>query len=440
MDYAELMQEASGDPARLEQSYRSALAAEDGGRFAEAVHAAYAGQPDNLLYAAWHYRLARAAEAVVTRHVPWLFAIGLALANGLLLWLLSDDQQWMIHVGGNNTMPYFVLLWGPLAGAFVLAFLARAGALRWRTWGLLCAGLLVLALWGLSAYSLLDSSVLQEQYLVLAAMHLPLAAWALVGIGLLGGLGSGRGRFAFLLKSLELYILGGLFLCALGVLTLVTIALFQALGIDLPEVVQRLLLAGGAGLVPVLAVAVGYDAGRSPEEQSFEGGLSRLLGVLLRLFLPLTLLVLVVYIGFVPFFFWRPFENRDVLIIYNAMLFAVLALLLGVTPMSLATVEERLRPWLRRGIVAVAALAALVSLYALAAIAWRTAQEGWTPNRIAFLGWNVINTLLLVWLVFRQWRADGAHWLPAVQSAFGLGALLYAGWSAFVIFALPLLF
>ena len=49
-------------------------------------------------------------------------------------------------------------------------------------------------------------------------------------------------------------------------------------------------------------------------------------------------------------------------------------------------------------------------------------------------------TLLLVWLVFRQWRADGAHWLPAVQSAFGLGALLYAGWSAFVIFALPLLF
>jgi hypothetical protein len=108
--------------------------------------------------------------------------------------------------------------------------------------------------------------------------------------------------------------------------------------------------------------------------------------------------------------------------------------------MTLSGVGDRLRPWLRRGIAAVAALAAVVSVYALAAIAWRTLQEGWTPNRAAFVGWNVINTLLLVWLVIRQWRRDGDSWLPAVQDAFGLGALLYAGWSLFVIFGLPLVF
>jgi hypothetical protein len=440
MDYVELMQDASGDPARLERSYREAVAAADDARFAEAVHTAYAGQPGNLLYAAWHHRLAWAAEAAITRHVPWLFALGLALANGLLLWLLSSDSEWSILEAGNTRVPYFVLVWGPLTGVFVLAFLTRAGALSWRAWGLLSAGQAVLAVGGATAWSLLGAPALQEQYLVLAAMHLPLAAWALVGIGLLHGLGGPQDRFAFLLKSLELYVLGGLFLSALGVLTLVTAALFQALGIFLPEVVQRLLLAGGGGLAPVLAVAVGYDASRSPAGQSFEGGLSRLLAVLLRLFLPLTLLVLVVYLAFVPFYFWRPFEDRDVLITYNAMLFAVLALLLGVTPMTLSGVGDRLRPWLRRGSAAVAALAAVVSVYALAAIAWRTLQEGWTPNRAAFVGWNVINTLLLVWLVIRQWRRDGDSWLPAVQDAFGLGALLYAGWSLFVIFGLPLVF
>jgi hypothetical protein len=129
-----------------------------------------------------------------------------------------------------------------------------------------------------------------------------------------------------------------------------------------------------------------------------------------------------------------------VLIIYNAMLFAVLALLLGVTPMTLAGLSLEQGRWLRRGIVAVAALAALVSLYALAAITYRTALEGLTLNRVAFTGWNVINTLLLVLLIARQRRRSATDWLPAVQSAFGLGALLYAVWSLFVILGLPLLF
>jgi hypothetical protein len=285
----------------------------------------------------------------------------------------------------------------------------------------------------------IGSAAFQEQYLILAALHIPVLAWALVGSGVLHGLGSAHGRFAFLLKSLELYVLGGLFLAALGVLTLVTIALFQALGIDLPLITQRLLIAGGAGLIPVLAVAIAYDPARPPQEQSFGGGLGRLLALLLRLFLPLTLAVLVVYLCFVPFFFWRPFENRDVLITYNAMLFAVVALLLGVTPYTLDDIGPGQGRWLRRGMVAVAALAAVVSIYALAAIGFRTVQEGLTPNRVTFIGWNVINSGLLLFLVFRQ-AGKAAAWLPPLQAAFGAGALLYAAWSALVLFGLPWLF
>ena len=88
MNYLQLMQEAGSDPARLEEAYQEAVAANSDARFADAVHAVYTEQPDNLLYAAWHYRLAHAAQAMA-RHVPWLFAGLLALANGLLLWLLS---------------------------------------------------------------------------------------------------------------------------------------------------------------------------------------------------------------------------------------------------------------------------------------------------------------------------------------------------------------
>jgi hypothetical protein len=193
-------------------------------------------------------------------------------------------------------------------------------------------------------------------------------------------------------------------------------------------------------MIPVLAVAIAYDPTRPPSEQSFEGGLIRLLQMLLRLFLPLTAAVLVVYLCIVPFYFWRPFENRDVLIIYNAMLFAVMALLLGVTPYKLADIGPAQERWLRRGIIAVAALAGIVSIYALAAITYRTVQEGLTPNRVTFIGWNLINAGLLIYLLLKQAGKQEATWLPAVQQAFGLGALLYAGWSAIVLFGLPWLF
>jgi hypothetical protein len=504
-NYVPPLQAAGPDPAQWETIYQAALRTRTTRSFEDAVEAVYAEQPGNLLYAAWHYRLAAAAQTAAANptaanpaaahQVPWLFALLLAFANGFLLWLLSDTDNLMLQVQGSSVMPYFVLLWAPLAALFILAYLARTGALNWRTWGLLAAGLALTAGCGLLGYTLLGTPAFQEQYLILAALHIPLVAWTLVGLGLLPGpvghgasssppgagdraaglsslpgadakiagrsslaerdshgarasslpgFGDGEGRFAFLLKSLELFVLGGLFLSALGVLTLVTFALFQALGIDLPVLAQRLLIAGGAGLIPVLVVALAYDPARAPGEQSFERGLSRLLAQLLRLFLPLTLAVLAVYLCFVPFYFWRPFADRDVLITYNAMLFAVMALLLGVTPYTVADLSPAQARWLRRGIVAVAALAAVVSLYALAAIGYRTVQEGLTPNRVTFIGWNIINTALLVYLLVKQAAANAGRnadrWLPPLHAAFGLGALLYALWSALVLFGLPWLF
>ena len=443
MGYTELIHAAGSDPARLEEIYQESVRGQTAGGFADALQTAYTAEPDNLLYAAWHYRLASTATLIAAeaaRHIPWLLAVLLAAANGVLLWLLSDTGRFKISLASAIEIPYFLLLWGPLVAAFVLAYLARTGALTWRWWGLLAAALAVTAAYGLTAYTLVAGSAVQEQYMILAALQIPIIAWTCVGIGVFHGLGDAESRFAFLLKSLEIFVLGGLFLSALVVLTMVTIGLFQALGIRLPDLAQQLLIVGGAGTIPVLAVAILYDPTRPASEQAFDGGLIRLLQMLLRLFLPLTAAVLVVYLCIVPFFFWRPFENREVLIIYNAMLFAVKALLLGVTPYTLAGIGPSQQRWLRRGIVLVAAFAGIVSIYALAAISYRTLQEGLTPNRVTFIGWNLINTGLLAYLLIRQIGKDSRTWLGAVHRTFGIGALLYAAWSTLVVFGLPWLF
>jgi hypothetical protein len=70
----------------------------------------------------------------------------------------------------------------------------------------------------------------------------------------------------------------------------------------------------------------------------------------------------------IPFYFSAPFENRDVLIVYNLMLFAIVGLLIGALPIQGGELSPDLQRVLRIGIVAVAGLAVPVSLHALSAV------------------------------------------------------------------------
>jgi hypothetical protein len=165
-----------------------------------------------------------------------------------------------------------------------------------------------------------------------------------------------------------------------------------------------------------------------------------MVALLMRVLLPLTLVLLIVYLGFIPFNFRAPLDNRNVLITYNGMLFAVIALLVGATPVRPGDVSARLGRWLRLAIVAIAALALIVSLYALGAILYRTALDRLTPNRLTFIGWNVINVGLLGLVLLLQARAKPGQWIQALKRAYRAGTVAYAVWAVAMILAIPWLF
>ena len=284
----------------------------------------------------------------------------------------------------------------------------------------------------------------QDQAILLLALHLALLSWICVGLALIGIKSRSQERFGFLMKSLEVFITGGLYGMAFYAFAMITIGMFAALSIEIPELVLRLLLAGGAGMVPIVAIASIYNPSLSPFQQDFRQGLSKFIANMMRLLLPLTLVVMVIYLGFIPFKFLQPFQNRDVLIIYNAMLFAVMALLVGATPIRPDDLSQKLQAALRRGLLAVAALAVIISLYALSAVVYRTFLGGWTINRLAVVGWNVLNIILLVVLVIRlglrEARPSQESWVNVLYQVFGLGAIGYTCWGLFIILAVPLLF
>jgi hypothetical protein len=249
-----------------------------------------------------------------------------------------------------------------------------------------------------------------------------------------------RTKFAFLIKSIEVIVTGGVYGIATVAFALIAVNMFQALGIKLQDETLRSIVIGLGGLVPVLAVASAYDPLVSPTAQEFRRGVGKLIITFPRILLALTLVVLVLYVIAIPFNFWGPFENRDVLIVYNGMLFAVMGLLVGATPLQLDDLSPRYQTALRLAIVAVASLVVMVSLYALAAIVYRTMIGGLTLNRLTVIGWNVINIGLLLLLLYRQRQADRTTWNEVLQAAFRVGCFLYPIWTLFLLVATPWLF
>lgn len=435
MNYLTLVQEASADAQRLETTYRSASQTGDGAAFGEAVDACYAEAPDNLLYAAWHYRLSESIGALQKHVINWRLAILLGIPGALIFWLLSDVERFQF-----NGVPVLSVIAGPLSACLVMVYLTLTGKREWGRLASIGLGMAAFVAYVLFAVPWLANSALEEQYRELTMLHLPLLALGGIGLFVLRNNATPEQRFAFLIKSLEATITGGLFLMGGMVFTAITVAMFEALGIEVPEAVMRMFASAGAGLVPVLAVAMVYLPGVSPLDQDFRQGVSRLITTLMRLLLPLTLLVLVVYILFIPFYFWGPFRQREVLIGYNAMLFAIMGLLVAATPVREDDLSAAQSLWLRRGLLTVAGLAVLVSLYASAAIFYRTWEGGLTPNRLTIIGWNGINIALLVLLLFKQWQSQPEQWLTALRSTISIGVVCYLVWGAVVVIALPVLF
>ena len=426
------------DPKLLEELYQKARQAGWSGAFAAEITQRHDASPENPLLAAWHYRLTAPASvtgqeraADQARRINWRLAIPLSLALALVYVILMNER---FDLASGPT--YIVLAWAPLAACLIMTFLTLAG--RWprqRLW-------IILGVAAVTAYVswMVVSRFTNAPLRDLMSLHLPVMAWAAVGLCILGRRLDDRDRFGFLIKSVEVILTGGIFFGAALVFIGITTGLFAAIGVSLGDPLMRSLFSGAAGLIPVLAVATVYDPEVSPGSQRFDQGLPRLISTLGRIFLPLTLIVAVIYVLSIPANFAKPFEQRDVLVVYNAMLFAVMGLIVIATPVNGDELSSGLRTWLRRGLITLAVLTVLVSVYALSATVYRTMLGGLTMNRLTIIGWNTINIALLCFYLYGQIRGGLDRWVASSQAAFRVGMVAYAAWTLFLLLAVPLVF
>ena len=429
----------SSDPGRLEAAYGDACrdGAEDA--FAEALAECLATNPDDRALQAWQHRLGLPAPDAVPSAAAaagsWSRALGLAALSGALF---------VVLVGERPPVPFpevatewFRIGWSPVAALALIGWLGSGRPADRTPRRYVAAALATTALavvTGVLAWGAEDTSS------VLAGFHLPFLAWAAVGATVVR---SGAAReaqiYAFALRSMEVLAVSAIFLGAVGLTTGLTAGLLAVFEITLPEVVFQRILAFGIGAIPVLALATSYDARRLPEDQS-PTGVARVLRIVTWLLLPVALGVLAIYvIWLIPVYFWRAFEDRDVLIVYNVTLIALVVFVTAAAaPPAGGGPSQRRLAWLRPALVSLMSLILLLNLYAFAANVTRILQFGMTTNRYVVLGWNAVTLTMIAFMLAQTWRAASGDSATALRAAIGRALVVPVAWSLVVLLTTPL--
>ena len=266
--------------------------------------------------------------------------------------------------------------------------------------------------------------------LMLTVLHLPIALWLAVGFAYVGGRWfSGGRRMDFVRFSGELVIHYVLIALGGGVLTGFTVMMFQAIGMNAEWLAQGWLVPCGA--VGAVLIASWLVDGK-------QSAIGNMAPVLTRLFTPLFTILLLVFLATMAWTGSPINVEREILIAFDLLLVLVVGLVLYAAsardPQAPPDFFDRLQL-----VLVVSAL--VVDGVALAAIAGRISEFGFTPNRMAALGENLILLVNLAgsaWLCASFLRRRGSFTaLERWQLAY---LPVYSLWAALVVVVFPPLF
>jgi hypothetical protein len=314
----------------------------------------------------------------------------------------------------------------------LFALPALAAYLAWRRrvgMGTIGALVLLFALGAVGAniYPLAEG----DATLVLLGLHLPLALWLAVGVAYVAGDWlSHQRRMDFIRFTGEWFIYYVLIALGGGVLVGVTAAVFNAIGIEIYRFVEL-------WLVPCGALAAMVVAGWLVEAK--QSVIENMAPVLTKLFTPLFTAVLVAFLVAVVSTGRGIDMQRDVLILFDFVLVVVLGLLLysisARDPLTRPGIFDRLQ-------MALVVSALVIDALVLIAIATRmTDAWGFTPNRTAALGENVILLANLAWSAVLLGGFLGGRSPFARLERWQTGYIpVYAVWAWTVVLAFPPIF
>jgi hypothetical protein len=364
-----------------------------------------------------------AGDSSPAAHRDTAAALGLAIAAGVAL---KIPELFGFHFSGPGADESFYL---HNISLFVLPFLAGYFAfkrgMRPKAWFPMSIPFVAAAL----IVNLLPFEP-ESHTEVLAGIHLPIAMWLTVGFAYAGGRWrSHEQRMNYVRFSGEWFIYYTLIALGGGILIFFTVFIFEAIGLDAKPLVERWIVpCGAAGAVLIGAWLV----------ESKQSVIESMAPVLTLLFTPLFTVLL---LAFVVTMVWTGNAidvGREMLIGFDLLLVLVLGLLLY----AISARDPHAPPGrfdrLRLLLVICALLVDVIALWAMAA---RISEFGFSPNKTAALGLNLLLLVNLGWsaVLYARFLAKRSPFarLERWQTAY-LPA--YAVWAWIVVALFPIVF
>ncbi|MCG7855840.1 hypothetical protein MD537_02625 [Flavihumibacter sediminis] len=265
--------------------------------------------------------------------------------------------------------------------------------------------------------------------LVLACIHMVLFLWSILGFAFVGEFYNKEDRrLGFLKYNGDLVVMAALIGIAGGLMTGITIGLFELIGFDIRETYFNYFGIFALSALPIVAT---WLTRTNPQL------VGKVSPVIAKIFSPLVLAMLVIYLVAMAYSGKDPYNDREFLLIFNALLVGVMAIIFF-SVAERSRVKSQTEIWI---LLLLSMATIVVNGIALSAILFRISEWGITPNRAAVLGGNVlilINLLLVTLQLFKVLTKKTN--LNSVGKAIAAYLPVYFIWTVIVTFLFPLIF
>ncbi len=265
---------------------------------------------------------------------------------------------------------------------------------------------------------------------ILVYIHLPMLMWFIYGIVWSGfDLRDHDKRIDFIRHNGDLAITYALIAAGGGVLTLITVGLFNSIGFDISEFYAENIVFAGAVAAPVVAA---YLIGKFPAL------VSKIAPLIAGIFSPLVLITLIVFLVTMILTGKDPYNDRDFLLIFNVLLLGVMVIIIF-SVSGTSVIKNQKFNSITLFILSVVTI--IIDLVALSAIFYRLGEYGLTPNRLAILVSNILVLINLIMIMAGLYRINFRNKeFRIVEMTVSRYLPVYLAWIIFVVFAFPLIF
>lgn len=266
--------------------------------------------------------------------------------------------------------------------------------------------------------------------LILSCVHLLLFLWSVLGFAFVGSRNNEvERRLGFLSYNGDLVVMTTLIVISGAILTGVTIGLFSLIGFQIEKFYFENIVVFALPAAPIIGT---YLTQTNPQL------VGKVSPVIARIFSPLVLLMLVIYLVAILYSGKDPYNDREFLLLFNALLIGVMAIIFFSVAEASRTTKSQMELWV---LFLLSVVTIVVNGIALSAIVYRISTLGITPNRAAVLGGNLlilIHLLLVTIQLFRVLRRKTE--ITKVGSTISSYLPVYAAWTIIVTFIFPFLF